>query len=144
MKAKFITMEDAGRCLIDAGFTGWRVPTFIAIGWAESAGNAWAVNLVVQADPLAASHLSMDLGWLQLNNYWWADDLKPDHRAAFDPAAAARIAFRHVGGNEGIFDAIAKKSTTRGYMEWSTYKVKVHLPYLSAAIGVARALGVGL
>ncbi len=144
MRQKLITMEEAGRHLIDAGFTGWRVPTFIAIGWAESGGNAWAVNLVVKDDPLVVSHLSMDLGWLQLNNYWWADELKPDQRIAFDPAAVARIAFRHVGGNEGVLDAVAKKSTTRGYMEWSTYKAKTHLPFLSAAVGAARALGVGL
>lgn len=144
------SLTDGARSLVKAGFTGWPVVTFTAIGVAESGGrdkvtgqlyvNAWEHHLV-DHDPTAKSFLSIDWGWLGLNDYWQRDILEnlltlPWSQQLLDPNTCAEMAFAITLGRGLTFPD--------GYFLWNTYERKMHEPFLSEARRAARAIGVNV
>lgn len=69
MKTKQLTMSEVVGHLRNAGVTGWRLVTLGSIIWAESRGDAYAININDQ-DPTSEAYLSLDLGLCQINTYW--------------------------------------------------------------------------
>lgn len=132
-----VTMLQAGEALIEAGFTGWRVPTFIAIGWAESGGDTYALNLNVKPDKI--DHLSLDIGLWQINDYWWP---KYARAVTTDLFASAKAVHSMVGGDVGVIKAATSGKQIGGYWYWNTYKVGAHIPFLHDAVVAAKSLGV--
>lgn len=62
-------MQEVATLLLSAGFVGESAVTALAVIWAESGGNAWAVN--INSAPGKPTDGSMDLGLCQFNTYWW-------------------------------------------------------------------------
>jgi hypothetical protein len=132
--ARILTMTEAGWHLYGAGFNGYRIPTFIAIGMAESRLNAEAIN-INDHDPTSVAYMSLDLGWLQMNTYWWIDK-KWRVQDAFSPSLNARMAweaFKAAGGSNAAPQV--------GYALWNSWKNNLHLPFLSDAVKAWKAMG---
>jgi hypothetical protein len=133
-----MTPVEAAQILVDEGFTGWPVVTFGAIGVAESGLNPLALHRVVK--PGSPAHLSVDHGWLQINDYWQADAIDlgidlPVSMLLAGPhhcARVARLIFERAGG------------APNGYQLWNTYKNGLHKPHLPAARTAARTIGINV
>lgn len=69
MKTRQLSMREVHDLMVEAGFSPhlWRCVTALSVIWAESGGNAWAVNIVDNPD--SPAHLSLDLGLVQWNSY---------------------------------------------------------------------------
>lgn len=112
MKTKYITMVETVVMLRNAGVFGWRIVVLGSVIWAESAGNAYAVN-INDKDPNSPAYLSMDLGLCQINTYW--QGIEPS--VALDPVKAVQWMVDKTGGgwvNLGL---------------WSTYNSGAYLPF---------------
>lgn len=121
--------EVAAICLA-AGLPAWPAVTAVAVGWAESGGNAYAIGINDQS--IGGAHLSLDLGLWQTNTFWHPEIAIAE---ALDPAAQVV----HV-------ERIARRPSqsgwvTYGWSAWNTYKVGAHLRFLSAARVAVRAAG---
>jgi len=134
-----VTMLQAADALLSAGFTGWRIPTFTAIGWAESGGDTYSLNLNVKPDKI--DHLSLDIGLWQINDFWWP---KFTRKQTTDLLESANCVYSMVGGNAGILKAASSGKQSGGYWYWNTYKVGAHVPFLHDAVIAAKSLGVVL
>ena len=55
MKSKLISMDAVAAAVLAAGFKGWRVAVIIAIVWAESGGDVYAIG-IVDHDPTSPSN----------------------------------------------------------------------------------------
>lgn len=64
MKRKLYTMDEVAAICLAAGLTSWPSVTAVSIAWAESGGNAYAVNINDASPP------SIDLGMWQTNSRW--------------------------------------------------------------------------
>ena len=133
-----MTPVEAAQILADEGFTGWQVVTFGAIGQAESRLDPLALHRVIK--PGSPAHLSIDHGWLQINDYWQADllvvefgDLSVTSQELADPHHNARIA---------RIILLAGGGAPNGYRLWNTYVAGLHKPYLPAARVAARTIGI--
>lgn len=132
-----MTPVEAAQTLVDEGFTGWPVVTFGAIGQAESGLNPLALHRV--NNPSSPAHLSIDHGWLQINDYWQAAAIEVAlgndcvSQQLADPHLCARVAkriFENAGG------------APKGYKLWNTYRTGAHVPYMPAARAAARTIGI--
>lgn len=115
LRTKLYTMQEVGALLLSAGFIGENAVTALAVLWAESGGNAWAVN--VNSAPGKPTDGSLDLGIAQFNTYWWpwqrANDLmKIEHSIP-------------------LFYRASKNGTYFGY--WNAYVNKYHLKFMDYA-----------
>jgi hypothetical protein len=140
------SFEDAARILADTGWVGWQIVVMGAIGYAESALNPHAVHLV-DGNPLSPWYLSLDLGWLQVNDAangallvskGVLTPLRAASQQLLDPltcAKAARAVFESRGGPR---DPIA------GYNAWTTFKSGAYAPFKAPALRAARAVGVAV
>jgi hypothetical protein len=137
-----MTPVEAAQILVDEGFTGWPVVTFGAIGMAESNLNPLALHRVNK--PGSPAHLSVDHGWLQINDYWQADVIliarvlhpkRSESMFLADPRLCARIARQ-------IFDRAG--GAPKGYERWTTYRTGAHKPHLPAARVAARTIGINV
>ena len=81
MKVKPYSMEAVARICLDAGLSPWQSVTAVAVAWAESGGNAYAVG-INDGNPDNVAYLSADLGMWQTNTYWHPDIAASE---AFDP-----------------------------------------------------------
>lgn len=68
LATKLLTMQEVAQLVKAAGFSGENGVTAIAVIWAESGGNAWAVH--VNNSPGKLTDGSLDLGLAQFNTYW--------------------------------------------------------------------------
>lgn len=132
METKFVAMRDlAGICLA-AGLPASIAVIAVAVAWAESRGNLYAVN--INENPGFASHLSTDLGAWQTNTFWHPEITS---REAFDPERQIIHVIR-----------MAKKTGIYGYVSynwsaWNSYVNGYHKQFISLAeIAVAAAGGV--
>lgn len=131
MKVKPYTMEAVARICLDAELTAWQAVTAVAVAWAESGGNAYAVG-INDARPDNVAYLSVDLGMWQTNSYWHPDIAPPE---AFDPVRQ----IEHV-------KRISRKVGRWGFVSydwslWNAYKAGMHTKFLSAAVVAVRAAG---
>lgn len=130
MKSKFFSMQDiAALCL--QYMDPWQAVTAIAVAWAESGGNAYAINLN-DSDPTARSYLSLDKGLWQTNSYWHPE---VSDRAAFDPALQLPFVLN-----------IARKVGPYGYVyyvwtAWATFNAGAHHKFITPAVQAVRAAG---
>lgn len=134
MSKLIIPDNDAATYLHVAGFTGYRIVTFVAIGLAESGLDAHAVG-VNDHDPTKVTYRSLDLGWLQLNSFYWID-YQRRAQEALDPqtcAALAWLVFTRSGGTQWL--------PVPGYNAWNTYKVGRHVQFMSRGLAAWRAIG---
>lgn len=131
MKSQPWSMFMLASAALGAGIPGWPAVTAVAIAWAESGGNAYAVN-VNDHDPTLASFLSLDLGAWQTNTHWHPEISTRD---ALDPARQAV----HV-------DRIARVPMSWRYTwdAWNSYMMGKHVVYLPAAREAVRAAGGGV
>lgn len=109
-------------------------PTFAAIGMAESGLDTHAMNLN-DYDPTSVSYLSVDWGWLQINDYWQGMDIATCRRMLDPHECAARA-----------LEIFAQRNKSHGYGEgyklWNSYTNDKHRPFLSAALTAARKAGI--
>jgi len=124
----------AGWALYAAGFRGYRIPTMIAIGQAESALDERAINLNTH-DPQSPAYLSLDLGVWQINTYWWVDK-RYRVQQLFDPTFNATVAWEVFTKSGGTNSA-----PVTGYQAWNTYRINRHTPFLSAAVKTWDQMG---
>jgi Lysozyme like domain len=66
--AHYLTMQTLAPMVRTAGFDGEPAAEALAISWAESGGNVWAIAL--NTTPGLKSTMSLDLGLCQYNTYW--------------------------------------------------------------------------
>jgi hypothetical protein len=138
MAVKQLSMTDAVTIMWSVrrdGVFPYAYPTFAAIGMAESRLNAHAMGLN-DHDPAAVSYLSVDWGWLQINDYWQNMTIQ-ECRAMFDPYKCANKALDiFLQGNKtaGRYGA--------GYDLWNSYKNGYHKPYMATALAAAREIGI--
>lgn len=130
METKFVTMYDLAVICLAAGLPASVAVTAVAVGWAESRGNVYAVN--INENPGFASHLSTDLGAWQTNTFWHPEI--PSGQA-FDPAKQIVHVIR-----------LAKKTGIYGYVyyDWSAWNSFVngyHKPFVSLAENAVAAAG---
>lgn len=117
------SMDEVAILAHNAGFRSDGLITSIAVIWAESGGNAWAVN--INSNPGKPTHGSMDLGLAQFNTYWWpaqkANDLmKPEY-------------------NVNLMFKASRNGTYFGY--WSAFVYGYHKKYISFAQEAVKRLG---
>jgi hypothetical protein len=113
------------------GMGGLWYPTMAAIGMAESLLDIHAMNLN-DHDPDSRSYLSVDWGWLQINDFWNGLTIE-QCREMFDPRLCAKKA-------QEIFMSV--KPYGEGYKRWNTYVTGRHLAFRPRMIVVARELGI--
>lgn len=122
LKTKLYSMEEVAVLCYDAGFTGEGLVIALSIIWAESGGNAWAVN--INSTPGKPTDGSLDLGIAQFNTYWWlyqkANDL-------MHPEFAIPLMFRVTKGSKFIY--------------WSSYVHGTYKVFLDYARAVVTKLG---
>lgn len=111
LNTKLLSMDEVGRLLLAAGFTRPNAVIGLSVIWAESGGNAWAVN--VNSSPGKATDGSIDLGLCQFNSYWFPL-ITP--AKAFDPPTAV----------QKFFDV--SKGTNFGY--WNAFVNQYHVKFL--------------
>lgn len=85
----FLPMADVAEMVWTAGFRGDRAVTALAVVWAESGGNQYAVNINA-SNPTSKAYQSMDLGICQWNTYWHPRFKIPRH---FDPLDSLKYMF---------------------------------------------------
>ena len=140
-----VDFKVAAQQLINAGFTGWQVVTFGAIGYAESLLIDWQTHLNTK-DPADVAYLSTDWGKWGINDYWNERMVraklslilpnKTFGQYMLDPdinARAARVIFLAAGG--------AKNAVT-GYLHWNAYDGDLYHKGLTRARAAAKACGV--
>lgn len=115
LKVKLYTMQEVGVLLLSAGFTGENAVTALAVIWAESGGNGWAVN--VNSLPGRPADGSLDLGICQFNTYWW-----PAQKANDLMKAEYSIP---------LFYRASKYGTYFGY--WAAFVYGYHLKFMDFA-----------
>jgi hypothetical protein len=131
-----MTPVEAAQILVDEEFTGWQVVTFGAIGMAESGLDPYALHRVVK--PGSPAHLSIDHGWLQINDYWQAtmlhlNDVHVVSQYLADPHNCAWVA-RHIYLEAG--------GGVKGYNLWNTYRSGAYRPYVPDAREAAHTVGI--
>lgn len=125
MKQHLISIDEVARLVLGAGFKGWRVAVIVAIVWAESGGDVYAIG-INDHDPLSVSYLSLDRGLCQWNSYWQPHMTNPK---CFTPEVTlAEMCKMTVGG----FQSLAL---------WNAFKSGAYLKHLPAANVAARAAG---
>ena len=112
-----LSMDEVALLSYNAGFRATNLVTAIAVVWAESGGNAWAIN--INSSPGKPTHGSIDIGLAQFNTYWWSthkanDLMKPDYSMA--------LMFKASRGNNFSF--------------WSAFVHGMHRPYIPYAEAV--------
>ena len=134
--ARILEDTEAATYLLNAGFMGYRIPTMFAIGMAESRLDAH-VDHLNDHDPTSRSYLSLDLGWLQINTYWWIDH-NPFVRVQdmFDPQKCANMDWALFVASGG-----SQWNPAPGYKAWNTYRNNLHLPFLRRGADAWRAIG---
>jgi hypothetical protein len=125
-----LTATEIAQLAADAGFQTWQVVRMTSICLAESAGNAYAVNVV--HNPTSPAHRSLDIGLWQINTHWWPGSILE----RLDPAGNARMAWEVFEAHDG------PRSPVNGYNAWTTYRNMSYLVHQPAAITAARAIGV--
>ena len=83
LATKQLSMSEVAQLCHTAGFRDANLLTSIAVIWAESRGNAWAIN-INGSNPLSRAYGSIDIGLCQWNTYWWSihkanDLMKPEY-----------------------------------------------------------------
>ena len=121
LKTKFLPMMEIAEYIKNAGFTGENAGIAIAVIWAESGGNAWAVN--INSAPSKPTDGSLDLGLCQWNTYWFSN-VKPHQ--AFDPQYSCNLMF------------LASKGSN--FMYWNAFVNKYHVKYLAYGYACAQAV----
>jgi len=101
----------------DAGFHGPGLVTAVAVALAESGGVTRIVNVAGNVP-----HLSRDRGLWQINDYWHGE---VTDALAFNPATAARAAFRISGGGAS-------------WTQWTTFTAGHHLQFVKRATMAAH------
>ena len=96
MKVKQLTMDEAAQLCLQANFAGWRCVEVVATIWAESRGNAYAIN-IVDHDPDAEAYLSLDVGLCQFNTYWHPGI---PLSTSLDPPAALQVMYVLTAGGQ--------------------------------------------
>lgn len=127
MKIKPWSMADLGRALLDAGAPAWPAVTGVAVAWAESGGNAYAVG-INDYDPTLASYLSLDLGAWQTNTHWHPEISTAE---ALDPARQAVHVVRLARRSQWLYV----------WSAWNTYNAGLHVKWLPAARVAVREAG---
>ncbi|RSN71657.1 CARDB domain-containing protein [Candidatus Methanodesulfokora washburnensis] len=102
---QYISMDDAARYALDAGFNEDEAVKIVAIAWAESSGNIYACN----ANKENGIIWSWDRGILQINSHSHGEGtpIPVTDEQAFNPAEAFKQAYR-----------IYKE---RGFEEWEAF-----------------------
>jgi hypothetical protein len=109
------------------------IPTFAAIGMAESGLNIIAHNPIWA--PGEDKHLSYDVGWLQFNTWYNRLVTLADTLPYYDPLLCAIKALQ-------LFRSV--KPYGAGYARWNTVQNGLHLPYLDEMKKLAIEKGVRL
>lgn len=126
-----MTMQDVARICLNAGLTPWQSVTAVAVAWAESGGNAYAVGINdTRLDDVA--FLSADLGLWQTNTYWHPDITAQE---AFDPVKQLEHVKR-IAGKVGRWGFVSYDWTP-----WNAFNAGAHTKFLSAAAAAVRAAG---
>lgn len=115
------SMDEIAVLVRDAGFTGDNAVIAIAVIWAESGGNAWAVN--INSTP-GKTYGSIDLGLVQWNSYWWPY-ITP--AKAMDPVFAVKKFFEVTKGTNFLY--------------WNAYVNKSYLRFMDYARACAHNAG---
>lgn len=140
------SFEDAARLLVEAGFVGWQVVVMAAIGCAESGLNPHAFNLN-DHDPTSPWYLSVDWGWLEINDAanqslligkGVLSPLRAVSQQLLDPATNAKAGYTVFVSRGGPRDPVA------GYRAWSTFDSGSYAPFKAPAVHAARAVGVAV
>lgn len=127
MKSKPWSMQSLAEACLVAGMPGWPAVTAVAVAWAESGGNAYAVN-INDYDPNLPSYLSLDLGAWQTNTHWHPEITVAE---ALDPSAQAFHVVRIARRSPWMFVWTA----------WNTYNAGKHTQYMGSARLAVRAAG---
>lgn len=115
--------------LRDAGFVGWQVVRMGQIAMAESALNAYAVNVVDNPESLA--HRSLDIGLLQINTYWIDTQMHPIAEL-LDPVENCQTAHDIFVARGGVRNPID------GYNAWTTYRTGAYMKWQTQALEASR------
>lgn len=131
MKSKLFSMQEIAALVLAHGLTPWQAVTAVAVGWAESGGNGYAIN-INDANPASKAYLSLDLGVWQTNTFWHPE---VSIWAALDPATQLPFVLN-----------IARKTGPYGYVyyvwtAWATYNAGAHSKFISDAVRAVRAAG---
>jgi hypothetical protein len=121
LKTKLYSMHEVRDFCKAAGFSGDNLAIAIAVIWAESGGNAWAVN--INSTPGKPTDGSIDLGICQWNSYWWPL-ITP--AKAMDPQFAIKKFYE------------VSKGTNFSY--WNAFVSGAHKKFLSYAQAVATQI----
>lgn len=127
-----ISPVDTAYFLLEAGFVGWQVVRFGAIAAAESALNAYAIN--VNHIPGSIAHRSLDIGLLQINSFFWLSE-SVSISLLLDPAGNCRTAFDIFKYFGGLRDPV------KGYNAWASYRNRTFVPFHSQAYAAAEEAG---
>jgi hypothetical protein len=123
LKTKFLPMQEIAGYVKNSGFQGENAAIAIAVIWAESGGNAWAVN--VNSAPGKPYDGSLDLGICQWNTYWFPT-VTP--AKAFNPQYSTDLMF------------LASKGVNFNY--WNAFVNGYHKKYMDYARACAIQAGV--
>lgn len=128
MASLLLTSDEIADLLIRTGGQGWTIVTMGAIAAAESARNAYAVN--VNHSPEKPSHRSVDVGLFQINSFY-----HPRHaiKDLLDPRYNTRLALAILTAAGG---------PPAGYRRWNAYTAGLHTVHLSEARAAAQRQGV--
>lgn len=130
MKSQPWSMVSLAEACLAAGMPGWPAVTAVAIAWAESGGNAYAVN-INDYNPALLSFLSLDLGAWQTNTHWHPEI---SIRDALNPRTQAVHVVRIARRSDWLYDWTA----------WNTYIANKHVMHLPAARQAVRTAGGGV
>lgn len=131
MKIKQYTMDEVAVICLESGMRGWPTVTAISIAWAESGGNAYAVN-INDGNPDNQAYLSMDLGLWQTNTFWHPEIPIAE---AFTPVNQI-IHVRRIAERTESWSWIAYD-----WSAWNTYKAKLHQKFTAPAVTAVRNAG---
>lgn len=130
MKTKPMTMNQVARLAYDAGWRNWDLIRAVAVCWAESRGDAYALG-INDHDPSSASYLSVDAGLWQINSYWHPMSSRDYFVQTLTPELNAALAYQ-------IY-------TLAGWNAWNTYKAGAHNVWMhEARVAVNTELGLNI
>lgn len=128
MKTQPWSMVRLAHCCLDAGMPGWPAVTAVAIAFAESGGNAYAVN-INDYDPTLPSFLSLDLGAWQTNTHWHPEITTSE---ALNPEAQA-FHVKRIASPGGAWQY--------RWTAWNTFNAGAHTRFVGMARQSVRDAG---
>lgn len=126
-----MAMEEVAAVCLAAGMRAWPAVTAVAIAWAESGGNAYAVN-VNDANPQSEAYLSLDLGIWQTNTYWHPEVPIAE---ALDPVQQI-MHVRRIAERVGVYGWVSYVWTP-----WNTFTAGAYAKFVTPAVGAVRSAG---